>query len=259
MTTSTFDTAAKAVAEARASVSVYELPQGLGGAPFDEAYAFQDAYVAAVGKPVAGYKLAVNGAPQQKHFGVDAPAAARIFAGEVHDSGVALPKADYDAVSIEPEIAAVLGEGVSALSGTVDRAGALAAIDRFHPAIELIDQRGYAVPALELAQAIALNVFNAGIVLGPESIAPGDLDLASMQVTLDIDGTRVGDTVNTAPQHPLDAVVWLLNHLVAHGLKAEPGMVIMCGTHLPLMTLKPDNSRVDVQMSGLGGVSFSLS
>lgn len=258
MMTADLQTAAAAAAKARAAVTAFELPEGLGGAPFTDAYAFQDAYVAAVGMPVAGYKLAVNGAPQQAHFGVDQPATGRLFAPEIHSSGAALPLAAFHEVSIEPEIAAVLGDGVAEVRAPVDRAGALAAIDRFHPAIELIDQRGVPLPQMQLAQAIALNVFNAGIVLGEGHVAPADLDLAAMTVTLNLDGQRAAEAAGAAPQDPVEAVQWLLTHLAARGLRAEPGMVVMCGTHLPLRLLDPQVRQVNVAMTGLGPVSFTL-
>lgn len=254
----TFDTAARAAAEARRSIGYFDMPQGLGGAPFSDAYAFQDAYAAAVGLPVAGYKLAVNGAPQQVHFGVSEPAWARIFAGEVHGSGVTLPLAGFDSVSIEPELCAVLGTGVDRLSGPVGTGAALAAIESFRPAIELVDQRGVAMPQVELAQAIALNVFNAGIVLGEGSIAPEALDLDRLQVTLTLDDEEVAVATGAAPQHPVEAVAWLLSALHARGLRAAPGMVVMCGTHLPLRGLEPEVRRVHVAMSGLGEVAFTL-
>ena len=253
-----FDNAAAAAAEARKAVRRFDMPAGLGGAPFEDAYAFQDAYVAAIGKSVGGYKLAVNGAPQMAHFGVAEPAAARIFADEVYETGAVLDKARFEAVSIEPEIAAVMGAGVEKLSGPVDRAAAMGAIESFRPAIELIDQRGIPMPEVKLEEAIALNVFNAGAVLGAGRVAPDELDLDGMEVTLDLDGARVAEARGSAPQHPGDAVAWLVGHLSARGLRLAPGMVVMCGTHLPLRVLDPEAGRVDVAMSGLGRVGFTL-
>ncbi|KIN64257.1 putative hydratase/decarboxylase 4-oxalocrotonate decarboxylase [Sulfitobacter noctilucicola] len=243
------------IAHARSGIGTYDLsvlPDTLAGA-----YDFQDGLAAAVGK-AGGFKMAVNGAPQMAHFGVDEPVWARIFADQVHASGVTLPRSGFDAVSVEPEIAAILGAGVEKLTGAVDRDTALTLIDRFHPAIELIDQRGLSVPQLTLPQAVALNVFNAGCVLGPDHIAPADLDLEAMHVTIHDDSALVGEATNNAPQHPVDAVMWLVNQLTVRGVKPQAGMVVLCGTHLPLRTLDASVGRVDVRMSGLGEVSFSL-
>ena len=252
------DSAAQAAAMARKQIERYQMPQGLDGPSTGPAYGFQDAYVAAVGQPVGGYKLAVNGAPQMAHFGVSEPVSGRIFAAEMYESGAVLSKSGFEAVSIEPEIAAVMGPGVETLSGPVDRAGAMAAIECFRPAIELIDQRGVPMSEVGLSQAIALNVFNAGIVLGAGRVAPEALDIDGLEVTLDLDGERVGQATGAAPQHPGDAVAWLIGHLAAHGLSLSPGMVVMCGTHLPLRVLDPKVGQVDVTMGALGAVSVTL-
>ncbi|WP_165978864.1 2-keto-4-pentenoate hydratase [Antarcticimicrobium luteum] len=252
------DVAAQAAAGVRKRVERFEAPQGLDGASLAPAYAFQDAYVAAVGLPVAGYKLAVNGAPQMAHFGVSEPVSGRLFAGELYENDAVLHKSRFQEIAVEPELAAVMGAGVADLSGPVDRAAAMEAIDCFRPAIELIDQRGIPMPKVELAQAIALNVFNAGIVLGAGRIEPGELDLDGLEVTLDLDGARVAEARGAAPQHPGDAVAWLIGHLAARGLRLIPGMVVMCGTHLPLRALAPETGRVEVTMGGLGRVGFTL-
>jgi 2-keto-4-pentenoate hydratase len=247
--------AIQTIAGARRSGGTFDL--SLLPATLPEAYGFQDGYVAAVGA-VAGYKMAINGAPQMAHFGVTEPVCARVFAAEVHASGVMLPRAGFSALSVEPEITAILGEGVQDLTSPVDRAGALALIDRFHASIELIDQRGLSVPQLKIAQAVALNVFNAGCVLGAAHVAPADLDLPAMHVTIADEGALKGEATNNPPQHPVEAVMWLLNHLLARGMNAQPGMLVMCGTHLPLRTLEPGVQRVEVAMAGLGEVAFGL-
>lgn len=248
----------RAAAGTRADVAEFDLPQVDNLA---DAYGIQDAYAGLIEADcggVRGFKLAVNGAPQMAHFGVSEPVWARIFADEIHQSGVALLRSGFSDVTIEPELAAVLGSGVAGLSGPVDRAGALAAIDRFHAAIELIDQRGTVAPQLQLPQAVALNVFNAGIVLGEGSLAADALDLANMNVSLDLDGTRTAEITGGAPQDPVEAVMWLLNQLSARGITVRPGMVVMCGTHLPMRTLASSTKAVSVSMSGAGSVSFSL-
>lgn len=246
---------AENTAAARAAVGAFDLP---GALDVDAAYAAQDAYVGAVGKPVGGFKLAINGAAQMAHFGVSEGVSARVFSDEIYEDGVALPLAGFGSVSVEPELCAVLGTGVAALERPVDRDGAIACIGRFHAAIELIDQRGFAVPQLKLGQAIALNVFNAGIVIGASSIVPQDLDVSGLRATLALDGDVVGDVTGAAPQDPIEAVQWLINHLHARGVALEPGMVVMCGTHIPIRLLEDHVRNVEISMTGLGTVGFTL-
>ncbi len=240
--------------KARADVAVFDLP---GEMTTGDAYRLQDAYVAGVGKPVGGYKLAINGAAQMAHFGVSEGASARVFADEIYPDGVSLPLAGFGSVSVEPELCAVLGEGVVG-DGTIDRAATIAAIDRFHAAIEVIDQRGFAVPQLTLQQAIGLNVFNAGIVMGAASIPAEELDPETLRATLSLDGEMVGDVTGGAPQDPIEAVQWLINHARRRGVELTPGMIVMCGTHLPIRLLDDHVRQVDITMSGLGSVGFTL-
>lgn len=249
---------AKGAANARAAVAAIELPQiddfGLG-------YALQDAYVDAVASScggIGGYKLAVNGKAQMAHFGVTQPASARIFANEIYSNGAALARSGFIGVTVEIELAAILGPNVANLDTPVDLDTARGAIDRFHASFELIDQRGIAMPQLQLPQAIALNVMNAGVVLGEDSIAPDALDLENLRVVMTVDGDIAADTTGTAPQNPVEAVQWLINHLASRGLRPEPGMVVMCGTHIPMLTLAPDVRQVTAELSGFGALSFSL-
>ena len=247
---------ALAAAQARREVGAFSLPDP--DMSFSQAYGLQDHYVANTGAVIGGYKLAVNGKALMAHFGVGEPVSARVLAPEIHSGGVGLLRSGFMEVSIEPELVAVLGSSVAGLDGPVDRAGAIGAIDRFHAGIELIDQRGIAMPDVRLPQAIALNVFNAGCVLGTNSVAPDDLDTGNLHVTLTVDGNRIAETTGTAPQDPVDAVMWLINHLASRGLRPEPGMIVMCGTHLPLYTLAAGAGTVQVAMSGLGTVGFAL-
>ncbi|MEM6460302.1 MAG: fumarylacetoacetate hydrolase family protein [Pseudomonadota bacterium] len=248
----------KGAVQARAAIADLALPQV---SEIDAAYPWQDAYVASVAENrggVGGFKLAVNGAAQMAHFGVSEPVSARIFGEEIYSNGAVLPDHAFSSLTIEPELAAILGPAVAELSYPVDRNGALWAIKDFHAAIELIDQRGISIADARLSQAVALNVFNAGIVLGGQSIAPHRLDVAGLSVSLRIDGEVVGETTGTAPQDPVEAVTWLLNHLHGRNITVTAGMVVMCGTHMPMRTLEPGTRAVEVAMSGLGTVSFSL-
>ena len=230
-------------------------------ADLDEAYAMQAAYATAVAARkggVSGYKLAANSPRLLAHFGVSEPVWARIFRDETHLSGLKIPRAVFGDLFVEPELAAILGPGVEGVSAPVDRDGALALIERFHGAFELVDANGAAMHSLALGQAVTLNVFNAGIVLGEEGQSPATLDLPTLAVTLRVDGAVVGEATGAAPQDPIEAVRFVVNQVLAQGATLAPGMVVMCGTHLPMRRIAPGETEVAVDMSGLGRVSFTL-
>lgn len=255
----------RAVAETvveRREVRLFTLPDVPEAPPsFDDAYLYQDAYVAGVADEkagIGGFKLAVNGAAQMAHFKVDQPVSARLFTDEIYESGVALPGSSFHHLCVEPELAAIIGPGIRDVKAPVDREGAMAAIAVFRPAIELVDQRGASLPKIKLAQGIALNVFNAGVVLGEGTILPQDLALADLGVTIAVNGEVTDETRGTAPQDPVEAVMWLINHLAPRQLSLAEGMVVMCGTHIPLKPLPEGTNAVEVEFSGLGKVGFTL-
>ena len=66
------------------------------------------------------------------------------------------------------------------------------------------------------------------------------------------------ETTGTPPQDPVEAVMWLVNSLIARGVTLSPGMVVMCGTHIPIFHLAGHERDVRITMSGLGEVRFSL-
>lgn len=245
---------AEAIAAARAEGRAYDIPQV---ADLAAGYAVQDALAERAGE-AAGWKLAVNGKPQMQFFGVSEPVAARVFRAEVHDSGAALRRRDYHALTVEPEIMAVMGDGAASLGADATEAQVAAAIDRYLPAIELIDMRGLSLKDATLPQAVALNVFNAGAVTGGPGVVPGALDWRTVQVSLEIDGTPAGAATGSAPQPPVEAVRWLAGHLAARGMGLRPGDLVLCGTLLPMQVLPADARRVRVRMKWLGEVGFTL-
>ncbi len=44
----------------------------------------------------------------------------------------------------------------------------------------------------------------------------------------------VDDVTGAVPQPPVEAVLWLANHLAARGLTHEAGQAVLCETHSPI-------------------------
>lgn len=250
-----------ALARARRATAPFDLPPALAESPLADAYAVQDGYVAAVAPDaggVAGYKLGANAPALLAHFGIDEPISGQLFGDEIHPSGTALPRDAFDTVSIELELAATLAPEVADITAPVDRATAETLIAHYRPAIELLDLRGKRLPTEPLANTVALNAYSAGCVLGEARRAPADLDIDTLEVTLTIDGKTVTTVTGTAPQPPAEAVAWLINDLAGRGIRPAPGMIVICGSFIPLMTLEDGVREVALEMTGFGGARFSL-
>lgn len=227
-----------------------------------QAYALQDAVADDLTSdprygPVAGWKIAANSPALLERFGIGEPASGRVFVAQRRDSPATLDAGAYRQFALEPEIAAVIGTTLPAQDAPFDAATVQAAIARFVPAMELLDMRGADMGAIHLPDAIAQNISNVGAVIGGPGVAPDALDVSTIRTTLTIDGELRHDVTGAAPQHPLDAVTWLANHLAARGLTLEAGQIVLCGTHSPIW-YHEGTGRIDLAMSGLGEAVLTL-
>ncbi|PQO24308.1 hypothetical protein C2I36_03360 [Rhodobacteraceae bacterium WD3A24] len=234
------------------------------GRPRDMAagYATQDRLVEnliAEGRrgPVAGYKIAANAPALMKRFGVSEPASGRVFADQCHESPAQRASAEFHTFALEPEIAAVIGARLTPDHAPFERARIAAAIDRFVPALELLDLRGADMSAVHLPDVVAQNISNAGAVVGAHGVGADDLDTARLHTEVMIDGAPAISVTGGAPQDPVEAVQWLAGHLAARGLTLEPGQIVLCGTHAPMHPVAGPAS-IELRMSGLGTVEFRL-
>lgn len=228
----------------------------------EAAYRLQDAVAEALTAnpafgPVAGWKIAANSPALLARFGLGEPASGRVFAGQRRNSPARLTVSDYRQFALEPEIAAVMGKTLEPQDAPFDSQTVRAAIDRFVPAMELLDMRDTDMANIHLPDVIAQNISNVGAVIGGPGIAPGELDPDTVRTTLAIDGEIRHDVTGAAPQHPLDAVTWLANHLSGRGLTLMAGQVVLCGTHSPIW-YHEGTGEIVLEMSGLGSASMRL-
>ncbi|MEY8838181.1 2-keto-4-pentenoate hydratase [Cribrihabitans sp. XS_ASV171] len=245
----------------------------LGAAPFTayeadpprnvlSAYSLQDSVTEQLAEDpafgaVAGWKIAANSPALLERFGLGEPASGRVFTAQRRTSPAMLKAAGYRQFALEPEIAAVMGSTLAPQTEPFDTQTVLEAIDRFVPAMELLDMRDTDMPNIHLPDVIAQNISNVGAVIGGPGIAPEKLDPAAVRTTLAIDGETRHDVTGAAPQNPLEAVTWLANHLSGRGLTLEAGQVVLCGTHSPIW-YHDGTGEIVLEMSGLGKASLTL-
>lgn len=232
-------------------------PRSLGAA-----YALQDQVAAILERDaafgsVAGWKIAANSAALMDRFGPDAPASGRVFAAQRYDGPAVLCAGDYRQFALEPEIAAIIGATLSPRNAPFDAARIQEAIDRFVPAMELLDMRDVEMSKVHLPDAVAQNITNAGAVLGGPGVAPASLDPAAVRTVLTIDGAIRHDTIGAAPQDPLAAVTWLANHLARRDMTLEAGQIVLCGSHTPICH-HDGPGEIVLEMSGLGSAGLRL-
>jgi len=221
-------------------------------------YAVQDRVAArlladGVRRGLAGYKVALNAPAAMARMGVKEPLSARLFEDQRCDSGADLRGKVYRQFAFEPEIAALIAQDLPPRAAAHDRAAVAGAVSRLVPALELLDPRGLDIAASSLPDVVAQNISNAGVVIGGPGVSVAEFDALRITTTVELDDRTVATVTDGLPQHPLDVVAWMADHLAARGLQLRSGMVVLCGSHTPIQ--HPGAARsVTVTMSGLGRV-----
>ena len=195
---------------------------------------------AAEGEVVAGYKVGATGPGTREQFGMDGPIRGFLYESELHPSGAKLSYASYANLAIEGEMAVRLGDD--------------AEIARVFPVIELHNYV-FRSETPNLQELIANNGLHAGVVLPAAGGARwrGDEPLAGMLRVM-INGEMIEEgPVSGVPGGPAGSVEWLRRHLPEYGLSLRPRQLILTGTPLSLIPVRPGDGLC-VTAEGLGAV-----
>src|SRR6201996_7013581 len=167
---------------------------------------------------LVGYKIGCTSAVMQQYLGIPHPCGGGVFANVVHDSGVALRHRDFVRVGVECEIAVRLGADLPASQAPFTAETVAKAIEAYHPAIEIVDERYVDWQTLGAPTLIADDFYAAGCVLGkpvPRAVVPDLLAVVGRAV---INGTEVSrGTGADVLGHPHNPLAWLANHLAEEG------------------------------------------
>jgi 2-keto-4-pentenoate hydratase len=228
------------------------LPADLKPASLTEAYAAQEAYyrlAEPVYGKVCGAKIATTTKVMQELMGIDHACGGAIFARTIHYSPAHLHTADFVNVRIESEIALMLGADLPASGAPWRRDKVAAAVAAAMPAFELIEDRNADYSKTEAASLIVENCWNGGIVIGAaKPILPAALNGIAGRLT--IGGKPAGQGF---AEDPCATLAWLANHLAERGRGLKAGMVVITGSVIPTMSIKPGDHAV-FSVAGLGEV-----
>jgi 2-keto-4-pentenoate hydratase len=96
----------------RSGKQIQELPEPIRPRTIAEGYDVQDRLIAALGEPVAGWKLGVGSAIQKRQLGVGRSIAGRVLSSRMYRAGDAVPLPNDAPATIEFEIAYILGRDI---------------------------------------------------------------------------------------------------------------------------------------------------
>ena len=251
--------AAKAIASARRDRRALR-PLEPDVAPRDETegYRIQEAVHAILlqdAGPLVGYKIGCTSAVMQRYLGIPHPCGGGVFARGVHASGVSLRHGDYFRVGVECEIAVRLARDLAPIGAAFTADTVAPAIDAYHPAIEIVDDRYADWRSIGAPTLVADDFFAAGCVLGkpvPRAAAP---DLLSVVGRAMINGVEVGQGAGAdVLGHPHAALAWLANHLAAQRKSLRAGQIVLTGSLVQTVWLNAGD-KVLMELTGLGSVA----
>ena len=215
------------------------LPEDLNPPTIADAYAGQaalaDIWSAKYGA-VAGLKIATTTKVMQELMGIDHPCGGVIFEKRVHTSPAALKTTDYIHVMLECELAVRVSRDLDGPAGSHTATSVSNAVGEVMAAFELIEDRNAVYADCDVRTLIVDGSWNAGIVLGPSIPAPADMELNGLQGRLTVNGEL---PFEGKTDDPMGALAWVANLACEHGRPLKKGMVVITGSVLATLAIKP--------------------
>jgi 2-keto-4-pentenoate hydratase len=223
-----------------------------------DGYAVQ-AFWQARGHQVAGWKIAATSLAGQQHIAVSGPLAGPIFAHRVQVAGASVSLASNRMRVAECEIVFHFGRALPPKPQPYTRNEVLAAVEGVGPGIEVPDSRFLQFEQAGEAQLIADCACANDMVLGAELLADERVNaLLDLRVhALVSDGRRLEGVGRNVLGDPVEALVWLVNELSAHGQAVEAGHFVTTGACVAPIPVVP-GQRVDADFGWLGRLSASF-
>jgi 2-keto-4-pentenoate hydratase len=219
----------------------------------------QDALCARLGIKATAWKVACTTDHAQAALNTDFPFRGPLPASAVYHSPARIPAENHFMRMVEGEFAFTLAEDLPAEEGPFTRDRVEAALGSLHPAIEVADSRFEVWRAAGKPSLIADLAVSGALVVGEGLTDWRSLDIPALMVRMEIDGEFVGEGPGSeALGHPVEAVLWLANHLSAWGQGLKAGQIVTTGTctgnH---MTAKGSTARAVFESLGEAEVFFA--
>ena len=221
----------------------------------DEAYDVQARLLACRhrrGERAIGIKMGFTSRAKMAQMGVSDLIWGRLTDRMLRAPGDTISRRAFVHPRVEPEIAFRLK---APLSGKVDAATALAAVDAVAAAVEIIDSR-YRDFKFSLTDVVADNSSSSALVIGPW-VEP-TIELGALDMRLSIDGeVRQRGSSAAILGHPLESLVNAARLVAERGATLGAGDIVMAGAATAAEPLSPGQQvRADVEK--LGFVSFRV-
>jgi len=207
------------------------------------------------GERIIGKKIGVTSQVVMDMLGVNQPDFGHLTSGMVLGDGAAIATNTLIAPKAEGEIAFVLKHDVTGPG--ITNADVLRATECVLPCFEIVDSR-IRDWKITIQDTVADNASSGVFVLGDAAADPRKIDLSTVGLTLEKNGSIVATGAGAAALgHPLNAVTWLANTLGALGMGLKAGEVILSGSLAAMLPVAAgDHLRVSLGGIGSVGVRF---
>lgn len=211
----------------RAGRQISELPADIRPHSLQEGYAIQDALVAELGEPVAGWKLGVGSAKLKAQSGVGRSIAGQVLRSRLYEPGATVPLPGETPVTVEFEVAYVLGRDVG--PGRPARPP-LDCIGEIRVTFELVLSRFVDRRAVGWPSFAADNSGFHALVLGP-AVAPADLPALLNTLVVSVDGQeRARAATGEDATDPAIALADLFALAGERGITLPAGTIVSTGS-----------------------------
>lgn len=233
-------------------------PSSCRPASFEDGYAIQEAFAAAWGAPVAGYKIGCTSAEAQKLLGSPGPFPGRVFDPVLLKSPARVSAKAFHRLGVETEFAFTLARDLPHRTASYEREEVANAVAALHPAIEIVDSRWIDWLKAGASSIVADNGANGALILGPGMVEWRNVDLPKARASLRFDDKAIAEGTGAAVLgNPLDALVWLANDLSRRGFGLKGGEAVTTGTVTGVHFAAPGMRAVaDFGSIGIAEVTF---
>lgn len=224
----------------------------------EDGYRVQRAVIKALieqGYKVVGKKAGATSAGAQQTLGITEPLYGILLDLYQVSPGASVAAGPLIRPALECEIAFKMKQELRGPDVIAD--DVLAATESVVAAFEIADLRTHDFKPSP-AEAIGVNVFARGFVLGDTPVAPDQLDLPNVKLTLTKNGEQVQTGIGSAVLgHPAEAVAWVVNKLAQHNLSIEAGEIVLSGALAAPYPIKAGD-KFEAVLEGLGSVAVEF-
>ncbi|WP_420993047.1 fumarylacetoacetate hydrolase family protein [Cupriavidus sp. 30B13] len=243
--------AAELLADAwRRGTQMRDLPAAAKPATLAEGYDVQDRFIAALGDPVAGWKLGVGSASAMRRAGLARPLAGQIGASRCLEAGAAVTVPAGAVATIEFEIAVRLARDVPPQRQALAPDALAALVDSAQVAFEVVLSRYEDRGAVGMPAFAGDNVGFHALVLGPR-IDPASMEAVRASASVAVDGeVRALPLAGDDAIYPLDALQSLLAHAAERRITLRQGTVVTTGTLTRPFDVPPGAHEIRASYAG---------